>query len=179
MTATTIKQTEATPEAYPDPPEGLSTEAAALDPAIVWQRLEGYIAWRFSERAVTWIAEGPGEWVPPLHVTVIDTTERWTGTAWEVVTDLQLSPLGGYCLPACGPYRFTATVGGGGDAPASVLEAYRRLAEYMAGIDFHDIGLRTENLPDIASFEFAPPSWRAQALVNSGAADLLRNYRRA
>jgi hypothetical protein len=49
--AVTIKQTEAIPASYPG--DG--------DPAI-WQRLESYIAHRFTSRAVVWIVEGCGEW---------------------------------------------------------------------------------------------------------------------
>ena len=44
----------------------LSTAAAALDADMIWQRIEAYIAHRWTERDVTWIVEGPGEWHPPL-----------------------------------------------------------------------------------------------------------------
>jgi hypothetical protein len=63
--------------------------------------------------------------------------------------------------------------------PRLVDEAYKRLAEYTATLNFKDTGLRSENLPDIGTFEFGNPSWRARALQDSGAADLLRNFRRA
>ena len=79
MTATTIQQTEDAPDEYPDPPAGLSAAAAALDPAMVWQRIEAYTVWRFSEREVVWVVEGCGEWLPPLHVAVIDTRLAGTG----------------------------------------------------------------------------------------------------
>ena len=174
----TISQTEAIPATYPTSPAGLSAAAAALSAPMLWQRLEGYVAQRWTSRAIVWVAEGPGDWQPPLKPATISTVERWTGEAWEVTTDLLPSALGGYQLPGCGPYRFTGTVGSG-TPPAAVLEAFRRLAEYMAGIDFDSLGLRSINVPDIATEEMASPSWRARALQDSGAADLLRNYRRA
>lgn len=173
--ATIISQVEAEPAAYPAPLSGLVTAASDL----AWQRIESYIAWRFTEREVTWIVEGPGEFVPPLRVSVISTTERWCG-AWQPVTDLELSPLGGYCLPGCGPYRFVATVGGGGDPPAGVQEAVRRLAEYNAAVKVKP-GIRSESVQagTVSLSTTRSPTAAAEALQNSGAADLLRNYRRA
>jgi hypothetical protein len=145
---------------------------------MLWQRLESYIAWRFSERSVTWIAEGPGEWLPPLNPAVVSTVELWADEAWQVTT-LSLSPLGGYMLPGCGPYRFTATIGGGGDPPAGVLEAYRRLAEYLAAVKLRP-GVRSESVHagDIEVKTMRSLTAIAEALQNSGAADLLRTWRR-
>ena len=71
--AVTIKQTEATPDAYADAPSGLSAAAAALSKDMIWARLEAYTAWRWSARGVVWIVEGPGEWVPPLKPATITT----------------------------------------------------------------------------------------------------------
>jgi hypothetical protein len=179
MGATTISAIEGTPEAWPDAPDGLSTDAAALDPALIWQRLESYIANRYSERTVEWIAEGCGEWRPTLKPATIATVEIWRGESWEVTT-LGTSPLGGYMLPGVGPYRFTGTAGeDDADVPPIVLEAFRRLAEYTAGIEFEHLGVRSESVPDVWQGEYASPSWRARALQDSGAADLLRTYRRA
>lgn len=177
--AVTIKQTEGAPESYPDSPAGLSTGAAALDAALLWQRIEAYVALRTTERDVSWVVEGCGEWQPPLTPATIATTEVWQSDAWQAI-DLAPSPIGGYMLPGDGPYRFTGTAGNNdADVPAMVLEAFRRLAEYTAEIQFEYIGVRSVNVPDVASEELAPPSFRAMALQNSGAADLLRNYRRA
>lgn len=175
--ATTIHVIETPPVSYPDAPADLSTAAAALDADMIWQRLEAYIAWRYSQRAVEWIAEGPGEWRPTLQPAAISTVEVWRGESWETTT-LGTSPLGGYMLPGCGPYRFTGTAGDDDDAPAIVLEAFRRLAEYFAA-PIAGIGLRAESVPDVASIEYGSPTWRAQAMQQSGAADLLRNLRRA
>src|SRR3546814_1950270 len=69
MSATTIKQTEALPASYPDvtpyphrPVENGGVTDAEIDPALVWQRIESYIAYRWSEREVVWIVEGSGDW---------------------------------------------------------------------------------------------------------------------
>jgi hypothetical protein len=180
MTATTIKQTESAPAAYPDAPSGLSTAAAALDADMLWQRIEAYTAWRWTSRAVVWTVEGCGDWHPPLTPATIATVEIWSGDAWSRVT-LSPSPLGGYCLTG-GMYRFTGTVGeADADVPPAALEAFRRLAEYMAA-DAGTAGAasQTVNIPDVETREITrAPSWMARAIANSGAGDLLRPYRRA
>lgn len=167
----TLKQTEALPESYP-----------VLDPVVpdeVWQRLEAYVAYRWTPRAVTWIAEGPGEWVPPLTPATVSTVEIWTGTEFEAITPYA-SPLGGYWLSGCGPYRFTATVGAGAVLSAAVKQAAQRLSTYMAakpgtpGATTDRVKAGTVEIEKTRS-----ESWMAAALQNSGAADLLRNYRRA
>lgn len=181
--AVTIRTTESLPDAYPAPPEGLTDAAGALDADMIWQRIEMYTAWRWTERDVVWIVEGEGEeWLPPLAPATIATTEVWTGSSWAAVT-LAPSPLGGYVLPGAGPYRFAGTLGDDeADIPAAVLEAFRRIAEYMADTDETDrAGARslTTAVPDVHSTTIErSPAWMAQALVNSGAADLLRQYRR-
>ncbi len=53
MSTTILEQNEAPPDNYP-----------VLRPTVpdyVWQRIESYIALRFTERTVTWIVEGCGE----------------------------------------------------------------------------------------------------------------------
>lgn len=174
----TIRQTEALPDAYPDTSGlALSTAAAALDLDLIWQRLESYIAHRWTSRAIEWIAEGCGEWFPPLTPATIATVEMWQADAWQTVT-LSPSPLGGYVLPG-GTYRFTGTVGSG-DAPAAVLEAFRRLAEYSAG-KTGKAGASSESVTagSVSISTRRSASWIAEAISNSGAGDLLRPYRRA
>ncbi|SKA28483.1 hypothetical protein [Consotaella salsifontis] len=176
--ADTLRQTEAAPSAYPTLSVALSAAAAALDADMIWQRLETYTAHRWSERAVEWIVEGPGGWQPPLKPATIATMEVWRGEAWETVT-LSSSPFGGFCLSGCGPYRFTGTVGGG-DVPAAVAEAFRRLAEYMAAKP-GKAGATSESTSagSISLTHHRSASWLAEAINNSGAGDLLRPYRRA
>lgn len=177
--AATIHIAEAVPAEYPDPPDGLSTAATALDPAMVWQRLEAYTAWRFSPRGVEWIAEGCGEWRPTLKPATIATVEVWRGEAWEATT-LGTSPLGGYLLPGVGPYRFTGTAGeDDADVPAAVMEAFGRLAEYLA-VKPGKPGVRSESVQagTVSLSTTRSPTATAEAMQNSGAADMLRGFRR-
>ncbi|WP_321340945.1 hypothetical protein [Breoghania sp.] len=177
--AATIRQNESAPASYPDAPASLTTAAAALDAEFVWQRIEAHTAYRWSARAVEWIVDGCGEWVPPLSPVTISTVEIWQSEAWETVTLLP-SPLGGYCLPG-GTYRFTGTAGeDGATVPAAVVEAFRRLAEYMVG-KAGKPGASSESLTagSISLSHRRSPAWMAQAIQNSGAGDLLRSYRRA
>jgi len=178
--AVTVKQTESAPGSYPTTPRGLSSAAAALDAKTIWQRLESYIVWRWTTRDVTWIVEGPGEWIPPLAPATIATVEVWSrASEWETAT-LDASPLGGYYLPCSGPYRFTGTAGGG-TVPAAVNEAFKRLAEYLAANPGKP-GAASErtDVPGVMTSEVTrAPSWMARAIQNSGAGDLLRNFRRA
>lgn len=174
----TIRQTESVPATYPDTSGlTLSTAAAALDLDLIWQRLESYIAQRWTSRNIEWIAEGCGDWHPPLSPATIATVEEWRDDAWETVT-LSPSPLGGYVLEG-GTYRFSGTVGSG-DAPSAVLEAFRRLAEYSAGKAGKQ-GATSESVTagSVSISTRRSASWIAEAIANSGAGDLLRPYRRA
>ncbi|MEM9341417.1 MAG: hypothetical protein AAGA87_00060 [Pseudomonadota bacterium] len=166
------------PATYPDAPADLSTEAAALDPDALWRRIEAYIAHRWTERQVAWIVEGPGCFTPTLTPATITSVEIWQTGEWQSVT-LSPAPLG-QVLPGAGPYRFTANVGAG-TVPPDVMAAFRRLAEYLrksgedtspgsrsTGVSMGEINLSTERAP----------TWIARALDYSGAADLLRPYRR-
>lgn len=175
-----LKRQEAAPASYPATPEGLlSDAAAALDADMIWQRIEAYIAHRWTERQVIWTVAGPGEFVPDLTPATITAQEVWDGTAW-ITASLDASPLGGVVLAGHGPYRLTATVGGG-TVPAAVSEAYRRLAEYMAEQpERHGAGRYDLNLGGSLQESFdRSAKWVAQAMQLSGAGDLLRNYRRA
>ncbi len=173
---TTLKQEEAAPASYP------TTSPAVTGNDVAWQRIEPYIAHRYTEREVVWTVQGPGEWHPPLKPAAITKIEIWSDGGWEDITanGPDASPLG-YCLDH-GPYRFTATVGGGSPAPtvpAVVWEAVKRLAAYMAA-KAGTPGARSERI-SAGSIDIArtrSESWMASALQNSGAADLLRNFRR-
>lgn len=175
-----LAQSETFPDAFPEPPGDLSPEAQALDPAMIWQRLESYMAYRFTERAVTWTVSGPGHFEALLSPATITKAEVWRGDEWEELT-LPASPLGGLRFQGEGPYRIAATVGDDDMAvPPAVLEAFRRLAEYMA----QDAGIagaysHSERLGDASETIRRDASWMGQALQNSGAADLLRHYRKA
>ena len=178
--AATLRQVEGIPAAWPATPTGLTTEAGALDVGMIWQRLEAWIAYRWSSRSVVWTVEGAGEWVAPLAPATITTVEVWQADAWAAVT-LTPGPLGGYVLDGA-TYRFTGTVGSG-TVPAGGNEAFLRLAEYMAGgRDYSDMAAGVSSaeidLGLLRSKVDRSPTWLARAMLNSGAADLLRPYRR-
>lgn len=183
MTVDVLKRDEAVPAAYPTVPSGLSTEAAALDSDFIWERIEAHISHRWTTREVVWVVEGSGDFVPDLSPVDVTSVEIWEDNAWAETT-LNARPLGGFWLPGTGPFRFTANVGGG-SVPAGVSEAFRRLAEYIAtetrsdahgvpaGVSSYRVGFGEMQI----SFRRSP-EWMARALQQSGAADLLRIYRR-
>lgn len=169
--AITVQQIEAVPQDYPvvigpSGPRGFA--------AWAWQRVESYTAQRYTARQVTWTIEGEGDWTPPLVPAVVTLAEKWEATEW-VEVNLPLGPYGHF-LPGEGPYRITATVGGG-DVPEAVSEAVRRLIAYSTEIGTNADGFTAVQDGEV-SFERAA-TWAARALQNSGAADLLRPYRRA
>ncbi len=173
--AATLKITEGAPSAYPAI-SGLDLSDEAL--AAAWQRVEGWIAFRWNERTVECIAEGPGTWRPPLTPSTISTLEIWRDNAWEAIT-LDPAALGGYSLEAVGPYRFTGTVGENETPPEVVVEAVRRLASYTASAATMAtaVGLIKSFQADDLNMETTSPNAVARALQYSGAADLLRPYR--
>jgi hypothetical protein len=171
MMAYASKQVESEPESYP------TTSPAVTLNDVAWQRVEPYIAYRYTPRDVEWIVNGPGEWLPPLYPATISTVEIWNGSGWDDCTP-DASPLGGYVLTGWGPYRFSGIVGGG-DVPAAVWEAVKRLAAYLAAKP-GTAGVRSERIEagSISISRTRSESWMASALQNSGAADLLRPYRK-
>ena len=183
MMAETVSQIEAEPSAYPDAPEGLSEAAQQVSNEMLWQRIEAYVAWRFSVREVTWVVEGNGHWTTPLTPATISAVEEWTGTEW-VSSSFTEGPYGA-CLPNDGPYRVIAMVGAG-SVPEAVSEAYRRLAEYLApgqpdNMLFGRPGASSHSgsVGDLTETYDRSPAWIAKAMQYSGAGDLLRPYRRA
>ena len=173
-----LQRDEAVPAFHPAPPSGLSLEAMMLNVSALWARIEAHTAHRFTTREVVWTVEGPGEFKPALQPATITAREVWDGVAW-ITASLSDGPLGGVLLAGQGPYRFTADVGGG-DVPAPVSEAYRRLAEYLAE-DGNPAGASSYSyrLGDVEETTQRSPAHVARALQNSGAADLLRTFRRA
>ncbi len=173
-----LQRDEAVPASYPALPSVLSTAAAMLDSEALWARIEAYTAHRFTTREVVWTVEGPGEFVPDLVPATITARKVWNGASW-ITASLADGPLGGVLLDGEGPYWITADVG---DIilPAAVSEAYRRLAEYLAE-DGSPAGASSYSyrLGDVEETTQRSPAHVARALQNSGAADLLRRYRRA
>ena len=157
----------------------LSDGALQLDRPALWRRLEDWMSHRWGVRTVTWRLRGPGLWEPrltPASVTVIDTWDA-DASEWRPAT-LQPDPMG-YALDPF-TYRVTADVGEDSDPPPTVKEAYRRLAEYVAEAETVARGASavSERTGDLSVSTRRPTNWMAMALQNSGAADLLRRYRR-
>tara|TARA_B100000949_G_C14178953_1_gene406650 strand:- start:253 stop:798 length:546 start_codon:yes stop_codon:yes gene_type:complete len=179
--AATLKQVEAAPASYPDVPSGLSASAAALDADAIWQRIESWIAHRWNEREVVWTVEvenGADEWIIPLAPVSTGYVEQWRGGAWDEVLFVH-GPMG-LLLPSDGTFRITANVGSDKSPPAAVMEAYRRLAEYLADKpDRSAASSYSVNMGGAIEESYnRNPAWVARALEYSGAADLLRPYRR-
>lgn len=171
---------EDTPASYPEV-DGLSLDALALSQDMIWLRLEAYVAWRWSPRSSVWLASGEAgeQFRLPLAPVSDMQAERWNRETWETY-DLLEGPFG-YILPCRGNWRFTATIGANVDLPATVAEAFRRYAEYVAASSTDAPGAHrmSSSIGPIEETFSQSPSHIARALVNSGAADLLRPYRRA
>jgi hypothetical protein len=175
MTTATIKITEGEFSGKRAAPWRLSAEANNVGPEPIWQRIEDWTRYRWGSRTVVYIAEGTGDWRPPLSPTTISTVEVWQDSAWAAVT-LDPSPMSGFVLLG-ETYRFTGTVGDTALPPAGVIAAFGRLAEYFAAVAGDlEPGVISSSDGDY-SFEKAQPTWKAKAIQLSGAADLLRKYR--
>ena len=179
MIAETLTAHEAEPEAWPAV-SGLSDKAAALDAGPIWRRLEVWAAVRFAVRLVTFKVEGPGTWAVPFEPATLVEAERFA-SGWQVV---QLDPhpeRPGWRLEA-GLYRIKAEVGGA--PPPVALEAFRRLAEYLADDRFPaGVTIQQESIGGPAGTAsqhmHRPAAWMGRAVHYSGAADVLRPIRRA
>ena len=175
-----LQEIEETPASYPASPAGMSDPATWIDAAIIWERIEAYTRTRYTARRVVWTVEGrEGEnWKPPLTPMASQTAEKWESGGWVAVT-LPDGPVG-LCLPSDSVFKVTAQVGGG-TPPAAVTEAFRRLAEYMADGDDDRAGVSsyTVNMGGAIQESYQRnAAHAARALQNSGAADMLRPYRR-
>ncbi|MBI6628272.1 hypothetical protein [Pontibaca salina] len=179
---------EAEPATWPVVLGDLSPAAAALEPALIWQKIEAFIRCRWAERSVTWIVNGGAYrsgagayWTPSLYPAGALTVEVWNRDSedWQSV-QVKKTPLGGCLLARNDTYRITATVGSTDAPPAAVLEAYRRLAEYIAAEQSAPAGARSYSIDvgQISESIRLDPTHMAKAIYNSGAADLLRPYRR-
>lgn len=173
--AVTLSEKEGAVDKYPTVPR-LSVQTQALDMSSIWQRIESYVAHRWCEREVVYVVEGPGTWEPRLTPFAMTLAECWgTSNTYETVS-LKPSPFGGFILESDGPYRFTGTAGANAAPPAPVIEAFHRLAEYNGGSAPAVAGASMVNDGRV-SYE-RNPAYSARAIQLSGAADLLRPYRR-
>ena len=161
--------TEGTPTARP---AGYTDEA-------LWRRIEQYIVWRWGERSVEWTVHGCGLFVPPLKPVTIATVERFYSTGEWVPANSRPTPFGVRLDSVCF-YKITGTAGTNGNPPEDVLEAYTRMAEYLAGVkESGYIGATTvtDSVPGVSLTVRRPAQAMARALEYSGAADILKAYR--
>jgi len=148
-----------------------------------WQRVQGWIAYRWTVRACVFMVEGPGDWIAPLQPFTATTKEQWIDNAWASVT-LAPTALGGFAFDAVGPYRITGNLGTANPPPEVVRQAVYRLAQYFQAADAVSVGERTTSsykmdLGGSLSVQHdRNPNWMARALQQSGAADLLRPWRK-
>tara|TARA_B100001540_G_scaffold105745_1_gene95316 strand:- start:2949 stop:3512 length:564 start_codon:yes stop_codon:yes gene_type:complete len=182
-----IKFEEAEPATWPTLTEiydDASTENTPVMPHV-WQRIEDHIAYRWTARSCVWTVQGPGDWRPHLSPVSAVTVEVWdetTGTWSAVIADP--IPADGFYLPREKTYRINATAGdNAGAVPQPVVEAYNRLSDYLVeetvtaipvGSSAHALKLGDGIDESITR----SPNYVAKALQYSGAADLLRKYRR-
>lgn len=171
-----VREIEGTPASWPAvvghhpirDGETVDGDNPALDPAVTWQRIEAWIAHRWSPRSIEWIVEGPGEFAPPLAPFALGTLARWQD-GWETVEPVQTAL--GIALDH-GRWRIEGVVGGdAGPVPDAVQEAWRRLHEYGEGI-------ARLWWTETANTEGVSYSFAAKGLHLSGAADLLRPWKR-
>lgn len=177
--ATTMEVTEGLPATRPplDPTQ-------PVDPRVVWSRIEEWIAYRWGERPVSFFVEGfGGDWRAPLHPFTLVQVEAWDGGGWTEV-ELPAAPLG-WRLGSAQYYRFTGTTGADETPPPEVMEAARRLQVFWASAretGDGSIGLASsqQNVSegDLTVSWNRPQGWLGRAIHSSGAADLLRKYRR-
>ncbi|MEM6550410.1 MAG: hypothetical protein AAF713_22195 [Pseudomonadota bacterium] len=168
MGAVTIQVAEDFPASYP-------TVSGVTDASAAWQRLEAHLSYRWGERSVTFHVEGPGEWSPPLVPFTLSLAEVWqSGVGWVSYTP-DLAPQG-WDLCGHGPYRFSGTLGSTDTPPEAVAEAVRRLDGFWATMDQERAASIEASDGDYSERRIS--GWQAKALQLSGAADLLRPWRR-
>lgn len=201
-----MREIEAVPEEWPAVPADHLIQIADAagqpvegDLGWVWQRVEAYCRERWTPRQVVWLVQGGGDWTPPLSPVRVEMMESWAGD-WMPHAGKR-SPWGALVLSGKA-HRITAIVGESNPAPPVVVKAVARLANYlMQQVDARDPDLWATKMrwivtpPDEAvtvgegaasitrgqkteeSYERAS-DYIAKALQYSGAADLLRSYRR-
>lgn len=173
--AAVLAVVEGVPAVYTDP--GQDTDPAIL--ATAWQRVEAWIGHRWGERSIAIVAEGPGLFESPVQPFVLGGAEEWVDDAWSD-TSLTAAPLG-YQLPP-GTFRLSGTAGTTDAPPAAVLAAVGRLAAYLAWSEKHvadGAPMETSTRLDVLTVDKKFGANDAgKSLIRSGAADLLRPYRR-
>lgn len=177
--AVTLKEDESAPAAWPTVTPYL--RAAQLDPyepdvsnAAVWQRIEAWISTRWPAREVVYTVEGTGYWKARLRPFTVAKVEVWVDVGW-IEAAPHPDPFGDLNLTEDRPYRITGTAGDDSTPPDVVQEAWRRLHSYMVGNASATLDGLSRHSSDTHE---ATRGYGAKAMQLSGAADLLRPYRR-
>jgi len=164
------------PDADPPVP---AIPAGRLSWAALWARLDQWVVFRWTPRAVDWWVrtEREIEFVPRLRPLVsVDEVQVFESGAYASRTIERTAR--GVILPESGDWQVTATIGAA-PTPPDATEASRLLAEYWATQLDALPGVHTSKLSVGGSFdtqEERDPRFMAKALELSGAADLLRRY---
>lgn len=173
-----LKWQEDAPASAPPVPASLSPAAAALDPLAIWSRLELWCGYRWQARSFSAVICGPGEWSAPVAPVTYADVEIWRDDHWEL-SELRPGPLG--LEFGSGTFRVTGTAGDDQSPGADAVEAYRRYAEFLAETGKRP-GYESWSLSVEGAFSL---NWKrernalAKGIYGSGAADMLRQYRRA
>ena len=168
MTSQYIERETEISVTYPAAPAGAP---AGIANEVIWDRLEAFCNYRWSETVVEFVVNPPCEieWQPPYEPFTVDLVngEAASPDDFEAVT------LTERCKVRC-------TIGGA-DPSETVMAAYLRLAEYMAATDDAPNGASRYSIDigDISESWSRKADHMGRAIHNSGAADLLRKFRKA
>jgi len=178
---------EEIPDSYPEVP---LTALAAPDfgppAAWVWARIEAYCSWRWTPRVARLEVYNHSGWirmpVRPFRVTKLEICNS-SGQFWEwTELDISCAPQRGWNIYAPGLNTCIRGIAGENNpAPGAVIHAAVRLHTYLAH--------QPESFPLWATSKShaqgdsndgfqRPANYIAKAMQHSGAADLLRTYRR-
>lgn len=185
MEVSVLKFEEAPASSYPQlftyDSEGVQDEEPLAIERPLWDRIESYIAYRWTPRQCVWTVCGPGDWLPHLGPLSNVTVDLWDDESytWGAVTS-EPTAVGGFYIPSDRTYRITGTVGDTpDDVPQLLVEAYTRLEAYHS--DMYETAPGSSSHRTSIPWEeevTRSPTWIARAMQHSGAADLLRAYRR-
>ncbi|MBE9636550.1 hypothetical protein [Salipiger mangrovisoli] len=147
---------------FPAAPSGVTGTV----PEVIWSKLEGYTTCRWSTAVIDYVVNPPCEvlWKPYNFPATIDTVNGEAAT----VNEFGEVTISERCIVRC-------TIGGQ-PVTDGVEEAYKRLADYYAGTSLTGVSRYSIDVGDISE------SWSRRvdlgALGNSGAAELLKKYRK-
>ena len=166
MTSLNIESENVISITYPPAPDGVSDTV----PAVIWSIMENYVATRWSTAEIEFVVYSPcrHDWQPPYYPWTVQSVD---GDPAEV------DEFGAVTLEP-GRHRVVCQIGGQ-PVTADVEEAYRRLAAYMADPDTRKGYSRySVNIGGDLSESWSRAR-NSSAIGNSGAAELLRKYRKA